>query len=219
LISDYSIPHHIVGPKDIGIDYICEWTYGDKPTGVLYAVQVKTFPESNAKPKLIDEVQLNGLKKYGISNQHLIIDDRTLQYWKGLGIPVYLVAIIQSEALSNEQRLNCYYKRFTPVLTGSTEQKKLDFSKVNDGTSFIAFAHPTENALGFARDLYIDYMRWSYYKGFITYLPPKTIGLNQFPDEDGVFVDLFKDYKDRVCLTYTKTKSFLEQHCRADPGS
>jgi hypothetical protein len=24
LISEYCIPHHITGPKDIGIDYICE---------------------------------------------------------------------------------------------------------------------------------------------------------------------------------------------------
>ncbi len=32
LVSDYSLPHHIVGLKDIGIDYICEWVYGDKPT-------------------------------------------------------------------------------------------------------------------------------------------------------------------------------------------
>lgn len=38
LISDYSLPHHIVGSKDLGIDYICEWVYGDKPTGILYAV-------------------------------------------------------------------------------------------------------------------------------------------------------------------------------------
>ncbi|MGH8067350.1 MAG: hypothetical protein ACRERE_19385 [Candidatus Entotheonellia bacterium] len=41
LISDYSLPHHIVSPKDVGIDYICEWVYGDRPTGILYAVQVK----------------------------------------------------------------------------------------------------------------------------------------------------------------------------------
>lgn len=37
LVSDYSIPHHIMGQKDIGIDYICEWVYGDQPSGILYA--------------------------------------------------------------------------------------------------------------------------------------------------------------------------------------
>lgn len=218
LISDYSIPHQIVGPKDIGLDYICEWVYGDKPTGVLYAVQVKTFSEQTAKPRFIEERQLNGLHKYAISNSKLVIEDKTLHYWTGLGIPVYLFAIVQTATDSSEQRLNCYYKRFTPVLTTSIKQKQLAFSKVNDGTSFIAFAAPTEKAGGFARDLFIDYMRWSYYKGSITYLPPQTIGLNQFPDENAVFVDLLQDYKDRVCLTYAKTKSFLEQYCRVPPS-
>jgi hypothetical protein len=47
LVSDYSLPHHIVGLKDVGIDYICEWVYGDKPTGLLYAVQVKTLSKQN----------------------------------------------------------------------------------------------------------------------------------------------------------------------------
>ena len=51
LVSDYSVPHRIKGPKDVGIDYICEWVYGDKPTGILYAVQVKTFSSQNVKPR------------------------------------------------------------------------------------------------------------------------------------------------------------------------
>ena len=33
LIADYSVPHHIVGPKDLGLDYICEWVYGKKQKG------------------------------------------------------------------------------------------------------------------------------------------------------------------------------------------
>lgn len=156
---------------------------------------------------------MNGLDKYAISNSNLVIDDKTLHYWKGLGIPVYLFAIVQSATDSDEQRLDCYYKRFTPVLTTSKKQEELDFYKVSDGTSFIAFAHPTKKRLGFARDLFIDYMRWSYYKGFITYLPPETIGLDQFPGENAVFIDLLKEYKDKVCLTYAKTRSFLEQYC------
>jgi len=55
LVSDYSLPHQVVGPKDIGIDYFCEWVYGDRPTGILYAVQVKTFSEEKAKPYIINE--------------------------------------------------------------------------------------------------------------------------------------------------------------------
>jgi len=49
LISDYSIPHHVVGLKDVGIDYFCEWVYGDKPTGILYAVQVKTLSKRSVR--------------------------------------------------------------------------------------------------------------------------------------------------------------------------
>ena len=33
LISDYSIPHRVSGPKDVGIDYFCEWVFDDRPTG------------------------------------------------------------------------------------------------------------------------------------------------------------------------------------------
>lgn len=58
LISDYSVPHHIVGPKDIGIDYIWEWVYGDRPTGILYAVQVKTLSAQYVKLEHL------GLKKH-----------------------------------------------------------------------------------------------------------------------------------------------------------
>ena len=43
LVSDYSIPHHILGLKDVGIDYLCEWVYGDKPTGILRGSGKDTF--------------------------------------------------------------------------------------------------------------------------------------------------------------------------------
>jgi hypothetical protein len=32
LVSEYSIPHPIVGLKDIGIDYVCEWARTDSTT-------------------------------------------------------------------------------------------------------------------------------------------------------------------------------------------
>lgn len=220
LISDYSIPHRIAGPKDIGIDYICEWVFGDRPTGILYAVQIKTFLEETAKPGFVEvDERLNGLHKYRIANPNLIIDEKTLHYWKGLGMPVYLFAIVQSFTNAGDERLDCYYKRFTPVLTTEKKQEELDFYKVNNGTSFIAFAHPDERRLGFARDLFIDYMRWSYYKGSITYLKPRTIGLNQFEGEDAVFIDLLGEYRERVCLTYIKTRGFLEKYCQNKEGT
>jgi hypothetical protein len=65
LLSDYCIPHKVTGTKDIGIDYFCEWVYENKPSGVLFAVQVKTFSEKSAKPKLVDSMDRNNhLCKY-----------------------------------------------------------------------------------------------------------------------------------------------------------
>ena len=216
LISDYSLPHRIVGPRDLGIDYICEWVYGDRPTGILYAVQIKTFPEENAKPQFIEVERLNQLSKFRISNHHLMIDEKTMYYWKGLGMPFYLFTVIQTaHDTVTGATLDCHYKRFTPVLTERAKQEDANFYKVNNGSSFIAFARSEEKQFGFARDLFIDYMRWCYYKGSITYLNPRTIGLNQFEEEDSMFIDLLQEYRERVCVTYLRTKRFLEQYCES----
>ncbi len=211
LVSDYCLPHRIVSPKDVGIDYICEWVYGDRPTGILFAVQVKALSERTAKPRESREVNnLNALSQFRISNRHLAVDEKTLHYWKGLGMPTYLFAVVQS---TDGAVLDCYYKRFTTVLTTEAKQEDFYFYKVNKGIAFLAFAQPKQRCGGFARDLFIDYMRWSYCKGTITYLNPRTIGLNQFPDEDAVFADILPQYMEQVCTTYRKTKDFLEQHC------
>ena len=135
------MPHRISGPTDIGIDFICEWVYGDHPTGILYAVQIKTFSEKTAKPKLIEKVnEYNKLENYEIKNPNFKkIDRKTLYYWKGFGLPIYLFAICVNE----EENLDCYYKRFTTILTRNTEINNVnyysDFYKVNDENSFIAF--------------------------------------------------------------------------------
>lgn len=109
--------------------------------------------------------------------------------------------------------MNCYYERFTPVLTEVDEASKLSFYKVNDGAKFLAFKDEDKKIGGFARDLYVDYMRWNYYKGSITYLNPRRIGLQQYLEkEEGViFGDLFVNYKDKICATYRKIKPLLEQ--------
>lgn len=210
LISEHSLPNQIVGPKDIGIDYICQWVYKDKPTQILYAVQVKTFSIETAKPKFteVDE-RLNLLEKYQINYEKLAIDNKTLSYWQTLGIPVYLFAICYQEA-----KIDCYYKRFTPVLTkDNKDQSQESFYKVNRNNSFIAFAVPKKRIGGFARDLFIDYIRWNYYKGSIAYLNPRDIGLNQFPDAN-IFPELFQEYQVKIIATYNKTKSYIEQILR-----
>jgi len=112
-----------------------------------------------------------------------------------------------------DDRLDCYYKRFTPVLTLNERQEDLAFYKVNRGPKFLAFAQEAEKRKGFARDLYIDLMRWAYYNGNIAYLNPRKLGLMQFSEEERVFMDLFGNYKDRVCETFSKAKRFLQTQC------
>jgi len=220
LISEYSLPNQIVGLKDLGIDYICQWVYEDKPSWILYGVQVKTFsPGKRTGPKFIETEKrgFNRLNKYRISNPNLKVDDRTLCYWQSLGMPVYLFAICDQG-----QKLDCYYRRYTPDLTkDKIDVSKIDsyssFYKVNDNASFIAFADAKKREGGFARDLFIDYIRWNYFKGFIAYVDPRTIGLNQFPPQARtIFGDLFDIYKDRICETYNFTKGFLEKRCGGD---
>jgi hypothetical protein len=215
LLTEYCIPHRIAGPKDVGIDYICEWANGDKPTGILFATQVKTFSENSAHPKPLDTQDQNGLDLYEIRYSKLLhIKPETCQYWKGLGIPVYLFAIVQKA--TND--MVCYYKRYTPFLTSARQKREFKyydgFCKVSEGTSFIAFKYPNERQLGFARDLYIDYMRCCYSKGSIAYLNPADVGLNQFTHdnvnmEKAVFEDLFEEYAEQIYNAYNKTREYL----------
>lgn len=210
LISEYSLPNQIVSPKDIGIDYICQWVYEDKPTPVLYAVQVKAFSAKTIKPESIGiETGFNALEKYQINHSNLTIDDKTLWYWRTLGMPIYLFVIHYQG-----RKVDCYYKRYTPVLTQeSKNQSGESFYKVNDENLFFAFANQKRRVGGFARDLFVDYIRWNYYKGSIAYLNPRDIGLNQFP-VDNIFPELFQMYQDKIITTYLKTKSYLEQLLR-----
>jgi len=38
LISEYAIAHKIDSSKDVGLDFLCEWVYGEKPTQLLFGV-------------------------------------------------------------------------------------------------------------------------------------------------------------------------------------
>jgi hypothetical protein len=211
LLVDYALPHRIVGSKDIGIDYICEWTYGDRPTGILFAAQIKTFSEKSAKPTFIDIHQThNGLERYQICNGKLQIDHRTLNYWKGLSIPIFLFAIVVN---SRNQRMDCFYRRYTPLLTtDSTDpcgEYHEGFYRANEGSQFYAFKDNDKKTQGFARDLFIDHVRCSYAKGLLMYLDPRIMGLNQF-QSDAVFGDLFKEYEKLIRVTYEQTGRHLK---------
>lgn len=213
LISEYSLPNQIIGPKDIGIDYICQWVYEDKPTSILYAVQVKTFSIKTAKPeyKRIRE-NFNALPEYEIRNSNFSIDKETIYYWQSLTMPVYLFVICDEEP-----KLSAYYKRFTPQLTKdkivlSDINFYSEFYKVSKENSFRAFANHDKKTGGFARDLFIDYIRCNYFKGSIIYLNPRSIGLGQFPDQKfAIFSDLFKTYEKQILGAYKQTAIFLKK--------
>ena len=208
LLAEYSLPHKIFAPKDLGIDFICEWVHEDKPTGLIFAVQVKTFSEEKYTPKYRGKCRLNKLSKYTIDNPSLRIGPRTRNYWKGLGVPVYLFAIGQPKG--PKSKLNVFYKRFTPIVTKKGNQTKEFFFKVNVGDNLIAFADNRQKKWGFARDLYIDYMRWTYFKGYISYLNPRILGLKQFPNKADVFDDLFKEYEELIRKNFRFTKKYLD---------
>ena len=210
LISDHAIPHRVSGPKDVGVDYFCEWVHDDKPTGVLFAVQVKTAVMSDSQIKSLgrDERQ-NHLNKFKIKNPNFIIDEKTMSYWRGLSLPVYLFIII----ISSERKLTAYFQRFTGILHKpgniSYADTKDIFYKVSEGNEFLVFGDKQTKSYGFARDLFIDYVRCIYYKGSIAYPNPREIGLAQFPERENIFPELFRDYEEKLINTYSIFKSYM----------
>jgi Domain of unknown function (DUF4365) len=216
LITEHSLPHHVVGAKDLGIDYICEWVYGEKPTGNIYAVQVKTRSGKYLRPRDLGIIDSrNKLSTYEIQDDKLEIDKRTLLYWRGLGIPVYLFVVVYPDGEDQTGTFQCYYKRFTKVLTtATTNQAQESFYKVNEGSVFRAFADPEgKGKYGFARDLFVDLMRCSYSKGSIAWSDPASMGLEQFDSLNQVFSSLFREYREVICNTYMNTRQFLESEC------
>jgi hypothetical protein len=214
LIVEYSLPNHIVGSKDIGLDYICEWVHGDNPTGILFGVQIKSFTITPSRtPKLVKQCSDNNkLDEYRIKNSLFVINKGTLKYWKELGIPIYLFAV----SINKTNQLDCYYKRFTPILTQDTldidnPDFYSEFYKANDSNEFLAFQNLEDKTGGFARDLFIDYIRCNYNKGIIVYPSPRSIGLNEFPEKDAVFGELVNEYRDKIMSTYNIIKDLLEK--------
>lgn len=214
LMTDYALPHRVIGSKDIGIDYFCEWVYGDKPSGILFIAQVKTFADKNIKfthiPREPLEKPHNQLEEYEISHDSLRIGIETINYWKGLGLPTYLFVMIQR---NEGEEINCFYRRYTPQLTAPPHYKESGeyhqgFYKVNKGNTLLAFNDPIKKDDGFARDLFIDHVRCCYAKGLLTYQEPEIMGLNRF-EADSIFEDLFEQYKNQICLAYLKIGKYL----------
>lgn len=216
LIAKYAIPHHIVGQKDVGVDYICEWAYDDNPSGFLFTVQVKTFTVKKGQKvqPVISESDRNksGLEPYRIPHLKKI-GPKTIAYWKGLGLPAYLFAVAhtQRDGLDSDD-MQMYYKRYSDVLTRPFPQEDELFYRVDENRRFMAFKNENRSQ-GFARDLFMDLMRLSYSKGNITWIDPRKLGLNQFQKKDGFFDEFFQLYKPQICETYKNTKKYLDRFC------
>jgi hypothetical protein len=186
LVVDHAIPHHIARQNDLGIDFLCEWIYGDRPRGILFSAQVKTTTSDTVKPTFVCQSGLNGLCEYTLTGAKKI-DERTINYWKGLGLPAFLF-IISEDRSQSSNGLMCYYKRYTPLLDGHASSDDMDatkqFYRVNDAARFVAFADLHNEIGGFARDLILDYARLSYFKGHIVPLTPSQLGFWPFSNKE-----------------------------------
>jgi len=217
IISKYAIPHHIEGLKDIGIDFICQWVYKTNPTKVFFATQIKTFITDGSDAQPINEGpnDLNKLDEFRINYKGLWIKPTTRRYWQGFNMPVYLFAICSNDA---DGWLDCYYKRYTPILLNESKPRTAEnFFKVNEGFKFLAFAKTSkdekesEGFLGFARDLFIDYMRCSYFQGSAEYLDPTSLGLRGYPDRNAILIDLAKDYGRQLVDAYFRLEDLIDK--------
>jgi hypothetical protein len=217
LVVEHAIPHRIARQNDLGVDFLCEWIYRDRPTGILFLAQVKTTTRDLVKAEFVCQSNLNGLAKYALTGADKV-DDRTLNYWKGLGLPAFLFCVIE-----NGSSLDCYHKRYTPLLDGVPGPDDAIGSKsfylVSNGSRFLAFADPEKEIGGFARDLIIDYARLAYSKGHVVPLTPSQLGFWPFenkanPDVVRCFGELVGWHQNKIRETCEWTLNLLS---RLDP--
>jgi hypothetical protein len=218
LIVDHAIPHRIARQNDLGIDFLCEWIYGDRPSGILFLAQVKSTTSHVVEPEFVCRSPFNGLSTYTLKNAPKV-DERTINYWKGLGLPAFLFIVIENGSCG-ASCLECYYKRYTPLLDGhvSSHDKigTKSFYQVNNGATFLAFSEPEKEIGGFARDLIIDYARLSYSKGYIVQLTPKQLGFWPFsnkekPDAVHYFDELVGWHRKKIKETCEWTTDLLNR--------
>jgi len=213
LIVDHAIPHHIARQNDLGIDFICEWTSGDRPSGILFVAQVKSTTSDIIKPEFVCKSGHNKLETYTLkptrNNQSIScnVDERTINYWKGLRLPAYLFYVIEDSS----NAVKCYYKRYTPRMDDhASPNDKVgtrNFFRVNRNMKFFAYADQKNKTGGFARDLIVDYVRLAYYNGHVVQLTPNQLGFWPFQDKnepDAVrhfdeFVEWHEDKIEETC--------------------
>lgn len=216
LLAGYALANRIAGANDVGLDFLCEWVYSGDPSGLLFAIQVKTT-SSEIVDIIADRIDngLSNLKKFTIKNKksqklYPQIKYKTLKYWKNFEIPIYLFMVVEKGI----DKYDCYYKRYTPILhkkdMRKAEKNELFHKVYSSGGKFLTYSDFKKQIGGFVRDLFIDYIRCKYYKGHLAYINPRKIGLNQFPEKYVVFADLYKEYKAKIDTTYRNYQRFYK---------
>lgn len=197
IMSKHCLMHKIAGYKDIGIDYLCEWLVEDSPTRILFGIQVKTSDISNVElTHLGRNRRFNGLEKFEFAKTtpEWKIKQKTINYWFGFEIPLYLFFVLKSNS-----NFNCYYQRLTPILHKKDRKKAAreiqnyksnELYKANDDKNeFRAIVDRNGKDGGFARDLFFDSVRCAYYTGSVKYRDASEFGLKGW-EGDNTYVDI-----------------------------
>jgi hypothetical protein len=196
IMSKYCLMHKIAGYKDVGIDFLCEWLVGDSPTRILFGIQVKTSDRSGAGLKHLGTNKgLDGLEKFKFTTSpSWEIKQNTINYWFGFEIPLYLFFVVKSDS-----SFDCYYQRLTPILHKKDKEKAAgeiqnyknnDLYKANDDKGeFRAIIDRGGKDGGFARDLFFDSVRCSYYTGSVKYRDAREFGLKGW-EGDNTYADI-----------------------------
>lgn len=200
LMSEHALVHKIVGSKDMGFDFLCEWVYGENPTRLLFGVQVKS------SRRIIENHQhtnrLNGLEQYKLSVS-VKINEQTKEYWRGFDFPIFLFVIGFKKGDPA-----VYYKRYTPILHQTSKEGDEGFFHVNEGSTFFAFKERSDSRTGgFCRDLYIDHLRCQYNKGMLSGVNPEDIGLKGWRKGD-IYFDVANKYMEQIDRTFKAYQKF-----------
>lgn len=139
VLSMFSLVNRIDEAKDIGIDFICEYTENDIPTGVLFAVQCRTRLEEPRDPS-----------------------PATLGYWASFYIPIYEFWLKPKEGKSETGEYDIFYKRWTPQIHSPKKDEKFEPFADN------AEKNLTRQQI-FTNNLFYDYLRCGYRQGAFPY--------------------------------------------------
>lgn len=196
MMSKHALMHKVVGYKDIGLDYLCEWITEGNPSRVLFGIQVKTSDTSDITLKHEGRNKgMNGLEKYKFEKvvPSWDITEKTINYWFGFEIPLFIFFV-----LKDKQEFDCYYQRLTPTLHKKDHRQAIkaiqnyknnEMYKVNEKNEFRAIVERGKQDGGFARDLFFDSVRCAYYSGSINHRKAQEFGLKGW-EGNGVYVEI-----------------------------